>query len=409
MDFQNRQRRRLTGAFFVGNALASTAFLAAITVSSIAASELTGSTQLAGVPSALSTLGAALGASVLTSMSRRSGRRAAFCLGFSVSAAGGALAVGSLWQASFAVLLAAMLVMGFGRSVSLLSRFAAGDLWPDAQRASAIGFVVWAGTIGAVVGPLLIIPASRWGAAHLGTELAGPFALSGAVFVIATLWYCVLLRPEPMTLAVVSEPATAESRTESPRSSRELLRHPSTRLSFLVLGISQFVMILVMTMTPLHIRGHHHGLSMVGGVMMVHTLGMFAIAPLTGYLVDRLGARRVIAAGSVLLALSSLLSSVAGEAQAVPLYTALFLLGVGWNFGYVAASAALQEGWALDDRLRLQGLADSLTWGSGGLAALVSGFVMSAGSFSGLSLAAAVISLVPLWALSASERSRSDD
>jgi MFS family permease len=100
---------------------------------------------------------------------------------------------------------------------------------------------------------------------------------------------------------------------------RDLMRQPTVWLSFLVLMVSQFVMILVMTMTPVHIRGHHHGLSLVGGVMMAHTLGMFAVSPLTGYLVDRLGPRRVIAAGSVLLAISALLSSAAGEAQAAPL------------------------------------------------------------------------------------------
>ena len=174
---------------------------------------------------------------------------------------------------------------------------------------------------------------------------------------------------------------------------------PTVWSSFLVLMVAQFVMILVMTMTPVHIRGHHHGLALVGGVMMFHTLGMFAIAPLTGWLVDRFGARPVILAGSVLLAFSSFLSSTAGEAQAVPLTVSLLLLGVGWNFALVAASAALQEGLPLSDRLRLQGLADALTWTSGGLAALVSGVVMSMWLFQGLSLAAAGISLVPLAAL----------
>ncbi|MEM7355249.1 MAG: hypothetical protein AAF657_30845, partial [Acidobacteriota bacterium] len=93
MQPEDRQRRRLTGALFVGNALASIAFLAAITVASIAARELTGSTRLAGLPSALGTVGAALGAYALTAASQRSGRRVAFCFGFAVSAAGGALGV----------------------------------------------------------------------------------------------------------------------------------------------------------------------------------------------------------------------------------------------------------------------------------------------------------------------------
>ncbi len=380
--------------------MSSTAFLAAISVASIAARDLMGSTQLAGLPSALGTVGSALGASALTALSRRTGRRAAFCLGFAISAAGGAIGVGSLWTTSLGALFAAMFVMGFGRSVSQLSRFAAGDLWPAEKRASAIGFVVWAATIGSVAGPLMIVPASRMGALYLGAELAGPFAFAGAGFALAAVWYFATLRPEPLTLAVVpDESVAADEGAEAGRSLRELMRHPTVALSFQVLTVSQFVMLLIMTMTPVHIRDHHQGLALVGGVMMVHTLGMFAIAPFTGYLVDRLGAHRMIAAGSILLALSALLSAAAGEAQAALLTVSLFLLGVGWNFGFVAGSAALQEGLALSDRLRLQGLADSATWISGGFAALVSGFVMSAWSFRGLSLLAAAIALVPLLAL----------
>ncbi len=400
MKPRDRQRRRVTGALFVGNALASTAFLAAISVVPITARELMGSTQLAGLPNALGTVGSALGASALTAWGGRSGRRTAFCLGFAISAVGGVIGMSSLWLQSVGALMAAMFVMGFGRSVSQLSRFAAGDMWPAEKRASAIGFVVWAATIGSVAGPLLIVPAGRLGAAYLGAQLAGPFALTAAGFALAALWFFVTLRPDPLDLAAGDEPASTETLAEeSGRSLRALSRLPNVQLSFLVLMVSQFVMILVMTMTPLHIHGHHHGLGLVGGVMMCHTLGMFAVAPLTGYLVDRLGARRMIIAGSLLLAFSTLISATADEAQAGLLTASLFLLGVGWNFGFVAASAALQEGLSLGDRLRVQGPADSMTWISGGVAALASGFVMSALSFPGLSLIGAGIALAPLLAL----------
>ena len=443
MEFKDRQRRRMTGALFVGNAIASTAFLAVVTIASLTAQELTGSTQLAGLPSALSTVGAALGASILTALSRRSGRRSAFCFGFSVAALGGLIAMSSLWLANLGVFLAAMFAIGFGRSVSLLSRFAAGDLWPDDRRASAIGLVVWAATIGSVVGPLMILPASRVGTTYLDAELAGPFAFAGAGFALAALWYFATLRPDPLTLAdtpdetVELEPETLEKASdtaagveipsvevagaedlvivtapiktlgETQRSLAELLLHPAVQLALVVLMVSQFVMILVMTMTPLHIRGHHHGLSLVSGVMMAHALGMFAIAPLTGRLVDRLGSRPVIAAGCLLLAISALLSAKAGDAQAGLLTVSLFLLGVGWNFGFVAGSTALQESLALRDRLRLQGLADSVTWISGGIAALASGFILSAWSFPGLALLGAGIALVPLAALAREARLRS--
>ena len=412
MKAKDQQRRRLTGALFLGNALASTAYLAVVTVASLTAEEVTGTTHLAGLPSAMSTVGAALGASALTALSRRSGRRTAFCLGFTFSTLGASIAVSSLWLTSVGLLLAGMFVIGFGRSVTQLSRFAAGDLWPPDRRASAIGLIVWAATIGAVAGPLMILPASRVGTRFLGAELAGPFAFAGAGFALSALWFFATLRPDPLTLADIPEEASGRSENvadeEDSPSLAELIRNPTVQLSFVALAISQFVMILVMTMTPLHIRGHHHGLSLVSGVMMAHTLGMFAIAPLTGMLVDRLGSRPMIAIGSVLLAFSALLSATASEAQAVLLTISLLLLGVGWNFGFVAGSTALQEGLTLGERLRVQGPADSLTWISGGAGALASGFIMSAWSFPGLSLLGAGIALLPLAALFREGRSRAD-
>ena len=401
MTRRDPTRLRLTGALFVGNALSSTAYLAAVTVSALAGQELLGSAHLAGLPSALSTVGSALGAALLTAWSQRIGRRNAFTLGFTLSAVGGILGVGSLQSASFGLLLASMIALGFGRSVSQLSRFAAGDLWPEARRAKAIGFVVWAATIGSVVGPLLIVPAGRLGRSQLGAELAGPFALTALGFTVAALWYFVMLRPEPLELAAAPESPTNpkarfEERRPGGRGLPELLAVPTVRLAFVTLMASQFVMILLMTMTPVHIQSHHHGLGLISGVMMVHTLGMFAIAPLTGALVDRLGARQVIALGVALLVLSALLGALATEAQADLLMVALFLLGVGWNFGFVAGSVALQEGLTLGERLRVQGLADAATWISGGAAALASGLVLAAGSFRSLSLIGACFALVPL-------------
>jgi predicted MFS family arabinose efflux permease len=398
MESRDQQRRRLTGALFVGNALASTSFICALTVASIAAEELSGSTQLGGIPNALGTAGAALGATLLTALSQRSGRRIAFTLGFATSAVGGAIAATSLWTLSLGALMGGMFILGFGRSVSQLSRFAAGDLWPAKRRASAIGLVVWAATIGSVVGPLLIVPASRAGTAYLGAELAGPFVLTGLGFALAAAWYFASLRPEPLTLAADSDESIPDA-GEHPQPLRELLRRPTVELSFLVLMASQFVMILLMTMMPLHIRGHHSGLALVSGVMMVHTLGMYAIAPITGLLVDRLGARPLIALGALLMVLSALVGAGAGEAQPMRMSLSMFLLGVGWNFGFVAASAVLQQGLALRDALRLQGLADSATWASGGVAALASGFIVAAWSFQALACLGAGVALIPWIAL----------
>lgn len=390
-------RKRLTWTLFAGNALSSTSFIAAITVAALAAEELTGSARFAGIPSALGTAASAVGAALLTAASRRWGRRRAFGLGFVVSACGGVIAAASLWLSSLWVLLSGMALLGFGRSVSQLARYAAGDLWVAEKRASAIGFVVWAGTIGSVLGPLLVLPASRFGEVTLGAELAGPYLLSAVGFLLAALWFFLGLRPDPLRLSITTEADRANLGSSRPLA--VLFRLPNVGLGLVTLMVSQGVMILVMTMTPVHIRGHGHGLSLVSGVMALHSVGMFACSPITGWLVDRWGGRRIIAAGSLLLGLSAALAARAGEAEASTLLPALFLLGVGWNFGFVAASTVVQEGMSLADRLRLQGLADSLTWASGGLAAFSSGFVMADGSYAVLALVGAGLSALPLLAL----------
>ena len=405
MHDDSSPRRRITAVLFVANALSWTAFIAVVTVAALAAERLTGSARYAGVPSALGTLGSALGAYVLTQSSGRFGRRPIFSLGFLTAGLGAAVGALALVQGRLPLLFAGMLLLGFGRSVSQLLRYAAGDLWTDEKRASAMAFIVWAATIGSVLGPLMVLPTSRWGTLHWDSDLAGPYAFCALGFAASALWVFAFLRPEPLKLAKSAErntPTSAQTPPPKtvPTNAISLLRsRPTVQLGFLVLVVAQGVMTLVMTMTPVHIHGHGHGLSLVSGVMASHTLGMFALSPLTGRLADRLGARPMIILGSGLMALSGVLAASAQEAEAGRLTLGLFLLGVGWNFSFVAGSTVFQEGLELSERLRLQGLADALTWTSAGLSAMVSGFVVSATSFPALALGASIASLLPLAAL----------
>jgi MFS family permease len=130
--------------------------------------------------------------------------------------------------------------------------------------------------------------------------------------------------------------------------------------------------------------------------MMAHALGMFAIAPITGRLVDTFGPRRIIAMSVVTLTVSSLITAVAGTAQTLILIIGLFLLGVGWNFGFVAGSSLLQEGLPMVNRLKIQGFADSVTWISGAAAAGISGLIVAGTSYMTLAVVGAALSLIPL-------------
>jgi MFS family permease len=158
-------------------------------------------------------------------------------------------------------------------------------------------------------------------------------------------------------------------------------------------------MVLVMTMTPLHMADHGHGLDAVGLVISGHTFGMFALSPLSGRLASRFGTPLVIAAGLAVLAFSSALAAVAPPDGGVVLFLALFLLGWGWNLGFVAGSALLTEGLSVSERTRLQGVTDALIWSSAAAAALGSGVVVAVASYTALGLLGAALIGLPVWAM----------
>jgi len=370
----DQTRSRLIGTLFAGNAMSSTAYIGVVTVSS---QQVTGSASLSGIPNTMGTIGSAAGAATLSALSFKIGRRRTFTIGFALAMVGSLLAAASVGIGSLPVLLIAMAVLGFGRSVSQLARFAAGDLRQPERRASAISLIVWASTIGAVAGPLLLGPTSTMASLAGFDQLIGPIMVGVIGFALAAALMFTGLRPEPLTLSVALE---SEHSGESSRL-REILAIPTVRLAIIALMTSQFVMVLIMTMTPIHIRGNDGDLGTVGIVMMAHTLGMFAIAPITGRLIDSHGPRRIIMVAVAVLVVASLIAIAAPTANTAVLVVGLFLLGVGWNFGFVAASTELQTGLPMADRLKIQGIADSVTWISGGLGAAISGVIVGVSSY----------------------------
>jgi len=149
-------------------------------------------------------------------------------------------------------------------------------------------------------------------------------------------------------------------------------------------------------MTPIHVRDQGHGLGTVGLIISAHTFGMFALSPLTGIVADRIGRLPVILAGHILMAVAAILAAVADETATGLLALALFLLGLGWNFSFVAGSALLTEGADPAVRVRRQGLGDAVIWTSAAIAGLGSGFLLTAGSYAVLSLVAASLTVLPM-------------
>ena len=195
----------------------------------------------------------------------------------------------------------------------------------------------------------------------------------------AALLSFVLLRPDPYELADRSE-LDERGRAGSAATSLEaILRRPNVPAVVIALLTGQVVMVLIMTMTPLHMADHGHDLAAVGLVISGHILGMYALSPISGRLTDRFGSAVIVTRGSLLVAFSAILSAVAPPDGGPILFLALFLLGYGWNLGFVAGSALLTQASGSPSGRGSQGLTDALIWSSAAAASIGSGVVVAVG------------------------------
>ena len=295
-------RARTVRVLFAGVALGSTGWIAATTVGTLAARDLGGSPIWAGIPSAVAVLGTAAGATLLSTVSVRRGRRAALVLGSTVGAGGALVAMLGVGLSSILILILGTFVLGGANAAGQLARYVGGDLYPAERRASAVGGVIWGSTIGAVIGPNLLAPAGSVAAVVDLPPLAGTYLVTAAVLLLAGLLAFALLRPDPASLADDRGTIEGGDRGTVGPPLRELLGRSEVATALLALAAAQVVMTMVMTMTPLHLTEHGHGLGVVGLVLSAHTLGMFALAPISGRLTDRYGSMPIIVAGFSLLA-----------------------------------------------------------------------------------------------------------
>ncbi len=389
-------RQRSLISLMAGVALGSTGHIAAVTVATIVAKDLAGTTVWSGAPSAAVVLGAAIGAAVLSRFMATRGRRGGLVLGYVVAVIGALVATLAVSSRSLPLFMVGIFLVGFGNSANLLSRYAAADLYPVARRASAIGLVVWGATFGAVLGPNLVGWAGELSEGIGLPALAGAYLLPIVFVGGAALLSFVTLRPDPYTQADNSD--NNEDTTMLAGSSLEsILRRPHVPAVILALIAGQAVMVLIMTMTPLHMADHGHDLASVGFVISGHILGMYALSPISGRLTDRFGSAAIVTAGLIVVAFSALISAVAPPDGGPLLFVALFLLGYGWNLGFVAGSALLTHGLEVAERTRLQGLTDALIWSSSAAASIGSGFVVAVAGFTALGLLGAAMVVFPVW------------
>jgi MFS family permease len=391
-------RSRLTWLLFFGRSLSSAGFIASATIATIVAKQLTGQAALAGVPGALYLLGAALAAYPAARLMERAGRRPGLSLGFMIGAAGALVAGLAVVVHSFAGFLLGYTLMGASQGFNDLGRYAAAEMHPLAERARAISLVVLGGTVGAIAGPALVDPMGRLAESLRLDPLTGPWFASAALFALGLMLMFFFLRPDPRDLGRALDAEHAKANADAApgvvRPLRVILRQPGTQAAVIAMALGQLVMVMIMAITSLHMKDHGHGLGEISLVIMAHTLGMFGLSVVTGRLADKIGRAPVIAAGSGLLIAACLLAPLVHSTYL--LAAALFLLGLGWNFCYVAGGALLTDTLQPAERGRVQGgndLVISLVSAAGNLG---SGLIFAATSYTILAWVSLAVSLIPL-------------
>jgi MFS family permease len=366
-------------ALFTGAALINAAMATASAVSTIAAADELG-TAWGGVPATAGIVGTGIGAAALTRVMSRWGRRAGLVLGYLAAAAGATVAAGAVAADHIIDLSFGMLLLGLGNAGAQLSRYAAAELYPPARRGFAIGMVIWAGTVGAVGGPLLLAVSSRVATGLGWAALVGPFLLAALAAATAVL-------------AATGAPAGVTRAVGSRLPLRDLIQTPTARSALAVMITGQVVMVAVMTAAPVDMHLHGQGLASVGTVLSAHALGMFALSPVTGRLLDRVGSRPVMLGGLLTLTIA------AGFAATVSLpllrTAALFLLGYGWNLCFIGGSGRLARDLPPAERPRVEGAVDAMVWSITAVASLVSTAVLSTGGYPTLAAAAGGLTVIP--------------
>ena len=425
-------QRRTLQTLVASQAVGALGITIGIATASLLARDLSGSEELAGLAQTTQVLGAAVGSWALARLMGLRGRRVGLVTGYVVGASGAALAVLAGVVGSMALLLVGAALLGTTSSANYAARYAATDLATPGSRGRSLSLVVWATTIGAVVGPNLTGPSGDLADALGIPELTGPFALGALGMLLAGLVTWVRLRPDPLLVAraeadrevsrltgartsttdgsalpAVEARESSATSLEPPPRVREVLRaQPAITAAITGLAAAHAVMISVMVMTPLHMEHGHAELRIIGFVISLHVLGMFAFAPLVGLAADRFGRVALLATGGGVLLVSLVLCARAPEGSSPEIFVGLFLLGLGWSLATVSASTMVAELAPIGSVTAVQGAADMTMGLAAAAGSALSGLIVGEIGFPALAGFASIFAFAVLAAATLAGRAR---
>jgi MFS family permease len=280
-------------------------------------------------------------------------------------------------------------LVGAASAAGYQARFAAIDLATNESRAKQLSFVVWGSTIGAVAGPNLMDPAGNLAELFNLPRLVGPYLVSATTLFFATIVIQVFLRPDPY-LTAEKQANVTQHKGSTKAALTHIRSNPQALFAISAIAIGHVAMVSVMVMTPIHMAHVDVTLRIIGFVISVHVLGMYAFSPVVGSLSDRLGRVRVIQIGLVILLASTIVAGTSAADNAIQLGIGLFLLGLGWSCTLIAGSAYLSESVSVEMRPASQGASDLVMNLAGAGGGALAGIIIGTLSYGWLCLFAAI-------------------
>lgn len=372
-----------------------------VAAGSLLVSSITKSEGLSGLAQTTSVLGAAVMALPLARLTQSGGRRLALTFGYCVGVIGALLAIfGGANRSLFFMLLGEFMV-GAASASGYQARFAAIDLATPENRSKNLSFVVWGSTIGAVTGPNLMEPSGVL-ASTLGLpKLVGPYLIAAFTLTLSVTVIALFLKPDPYLTANKTVEGSPVKKRETVRTALSHIREfPIALFAIASVAIGHLAMVSIMVMTPVHMAHFAATLRIIGLVISVHVLGMYAFSPLVGAISDKIGRIKTIQIGIVILLASALISGLAPQHDSFTLGIGLFLLGLGWSFTLIAGSTLLSETVSFQMRPSTQGASDLVMnlMGAGGAA--IGGVIIGFFSYAALCFATGlVVVALGIWSL----------
>ncbi len=369
-----------------------------VAAGSLLVASITDSETLAGLAQTSSVLGAAALALPLARLTAKGGRRLALSVGFLSGVVGSIFAILGGRQENIFLMLMGTFLVGAASAAGYQARFAAVDLATSETRAKQLSFVVWGSTVGAVAGPNLMEPAGNLAETFNLPRLVGPYIISAITLTLAIIVIQLFLRPDPFLTAQKQLGFATKPKAATKTALKHIKANPKAAFAITSIAIGHIAMVSVMVMTPVHMAHVDVTLTIIGLVISIHVLGMYAFSPIVGSLSDRLGRIKVIQIGVVILLLSTLISGFAAADDAVMLGVGLFLLGLGWSCTLIAGSALLTESVDPEMKTSSQGASDLVMNLSGAGGGALAGVIIGTLSYGWLCAFAAIpVTVLGIW------------